>query len=322
MLRILRATAIAVGTLFVGGHAAAAYPDRPITLVVPYNAGGPTDAMARFLQGPLQKELGVTIVVENVAGAGGAIGAQRVLRAPADGYTLFLGNNGPSAVTPLLQDPAPFDPLQDFTPVSLISRATMILALSGQTPASTLAEFVAYAKTRPGQLNYASAGIGSLGHLASTLMIQQAGLDMVHIPYKGQAPTLTALMAGEVDFLLTTPTDAMRAQDKDGRIRIVGVTSAQESPFDPGVAPIAETVDDFVLYSWFALLVRDGTPADIVETLHRAVTRALDDPAVQERFASLGVVAESSDADTVAQLIRQDVDRWSQVIREHGITAN
>lgn len=320
-MRTLIGAASTCLALAIAAGASAAYPDRPITIVVPYNAGGPTDAMARILQGPLQEALGATVVVENIAGAGGAIGAQKVLRAPADGYTLFLGNNGPSAVTPLLGN-AGFDPMHDFRPVSLIAKSTMVLAISGKTPAKDLPTFIDYAKRNPGKLNYASAGTGSLGHLASALLVKQAGLDMMHIPYKGQAPTLNALVAGEVDLLLTTPTAAMRGQAQEGRIRFIGVTSEDTSPFDPQVQTIRETIPDFVLYSWFALMGKEGTPDAIVQELHDAVAQAIAKPEVRERFAALGVVAESSTAETVSRLIGQDVSRWSEVIRENGIKAN
>lgn len=306
---------------FASASSWAAFPDRPISIVVPYNAGGPTDAMARILQGSLQETLGVTVIVENVPGASGALGAQRVLRQEADGYTLFLGNNGPSAVTPLLLEGAGFDPLADFEPISLISKATMVLAVGAHIPADDLPAFIEYAKQNPGKLNFASAGVGSLGHLASTLLVSKMGVKMEHIPYKGQAPTLNALVAGEVDLLLTTPTDAMRGQAQAKRIRMVGITSEKTSPFDPDAPVIHETVPDFVLYSWFALMAKAGTPAPVLDKLREAIANAVALPATKERFAALGVIAESSEAAAVRQLIEQDVSRWSKVIRENNIKA-
>ncbi|MGJ7509579.1 Bug family tripartite tricarboxylate transporter substrate binding protein [Variovorax sp. GT1P44] len=300
--------------------AQAAYPDKPIRLVVPYAAGGPTDAMARILQEPLQKALGgATVIVDNVPGVGGALGAQQVLRAPADGYALFLGNNGPSAVTPLLQKNAGFDPVKDFAPVSMVAKSTMVLAVGAAVPASNMKSFLDWAKKSGGSANYASAGIGSLGHLGTELLLKQAGLKMTHVPYKGQAPTLNALLGGEVQVLLTTPTEAMRGQIATGRIKLVGVTSEAPSPHDPNADVIARSVPGFTLYSWFAILVKAGTPPEIIEQLHKAIVTAVASEDVRKRFDSLGVDAESSAPAKVMDYVKQDVSRWSTIIREQNI---
>jgi tripartite-type tricarboxylate transporter receptor subunit TctC len=302
--------------------AAAAWPEKPIRIVVPYAAGGPTDAMARILEGPLREALGTPIIVDNVPGAAGAIGAQQVLRAPADGYTLFLGNNGPSAVTPLLMKNANFDPVKDFQPLSLVAKATMVLAVSKDVPANDMKSFVAYARSHPGKLNYASAGSGSLGHLGSELLLKEAGLQMTHIPYKGQAPTLTALIAGDVQMLLTTPTDAMRGQAATGKIKLIGVTSDSPSPFDPKVDLVQSAVPGYTLYSWFALLVKAGTPDDVASRLAKAINAAVANEDVRKRFAALGIVAEGSGPQQVSDFIKQDVSRWSVIIRERNIQAD
>lgn len=312
---------LAAAALALPAASFAAYPDKPIRIVIPYSAGGPTDAMARILQGPLQKALGAVVIVDNVPGAGGAIGAQQVLHAPADGYTLFLGNNGPSAVTPLLQKNAGFDPLKDFVPVSLIAKATMTLTISSAVPASDMKSFVAYARSHPGTLNYASAGIGSLGHLGSELLVKDAGLQMTHVPYKGQAPTLQALMMNDVQVLLTTPTDAMRAQVTAGKIKLIGVTSDKASPFDPKADLVKDAVPGFVLYSWFAFMAKSGTPAPLLAKLHDAINAALATDEVQKRFAGLGIVAEGGPAQDVTDLVKQDVARWAPIIRDRHIEA-
>lgn len=299
--------------------ASAAYPDKPIRIVVPYAAGGPTDAMARILQAPLQQILGAVVIVENVPGVGGALGAQQVLRAPADGYTLFLGNNGPSAVTPLIQKNAGFDPIKDFAPISMISKATMVLAVNGDVPANDMKSFIAWAKNSKGKANYASAGIGSLGHLGTELLLKQAHLEMTHVPYKGQAPTLTALMAGDVQVLLTTPTEAMRAQVTAGKIKLVGVTSETTSPHDPKADVVQRTVPGFVLYSWFALMAKAGTPEPIIAKLNAAINRAVTSEEVRSRFNSLGVDAGGSTPEQVTDYVKQDVARWSTIIREKNI---
>jgi tripartite-type tricarboxylate transporter receptor subunit TctC len=319
-LKLKRIAGFAALALAFCATALAAYPDKPIRIVVPYAAGGPTDAMARILQEPLQKALGgATVIVENVPGAGGALGAQQVLRAPADGYTLFLGNNGPSAVTPLLQKNAGFDPLKDFAPVSMVAKSTMVLTVAGDVPAHDMPSFLAWARQSGGKANYASAGIGSLGHLGTELLLKQAGLQMAHIPYKGQAPTLNALLGGEVQVLLTTPTEALRGQVATGKIKLVGVTSDKPSPHDPKADVIARSVPGFVLYSWFALLVKEGTPQPIVDRLNKAVVSAVGLPEVRQRFSSLGVDAESSAPAPVMDYVNQDVARWGAIIREKNI---
>ncbi len=300
---------------------AARAQERVIRIVVPYAGGGPTDVMARVLQPSLQKALGAVVIVENLPGAGGSIGAQNVLRAAADGNTFFLGNNGPSAVTPLLQKNAGFDPLKDFTPVAMIAKATMQLAASASVPATDMKSFIAYVRANPGRLNYASAGIGSLGHLASELLAKQAGLQMTHVAYKGQAPTLNALLADEVQMLLTTPTEVMRAHIASGRIKLIAVTSEGPSPLDPKADIVRREVPGFVLYSWFALMARAGTPDAPIAAMRKALASTLASDEVRKRFEGLGVAVDTGGPAEVSAYIRQDLSRWATIIREQNIRA-
>lgn len=319
MQKITRRSSIALLASLSPILAMAAYPEQPIRIVVPYAAGGPTDAMARILQTPLQQALGTTVIVENIPGAGGSLGAKQVLRAPADGYTLFLGNNGPSAVTPLLQKSAGFDPLKDFAAISAISKATMLVAVSPKVSATDMKSFLTYAKDNPGKLNFASAGIGSLGHLGTELLLKQSGIQMAHIPYKGMAPTLNALLSDEVQFLLTTPTDAMFAHISAGKIKLLGVTSDEPSPQAPSVEVVHKSVPGFILYSWFALLAKADTPEPIIQKLNQAINQALRTEDVRKRFNALGVVVGGSSPQVVMDDIKQDIARWSVVIREKNI---
>jgi tripartite-type tricarboxylate transporter receptor subunit TctC len=291
---------------------------RVIHIVVPYAAGGPTDAMARVLQGPLQKALNANIVIDNIPGASGAIGAQHVLNAPADGNTYFLGNNGPSAVTPLLQK-ASFDPVKDFVPVGMIAKATMVLAVSTQVPATDMKSFIAYARSHPGKLNYASAGVGSLGHLASALLAKEAGLQMTHVAYKGQAPTLNALLTNEVQMLLTTPTDVMRAHIAAGKIKLIAVTSDQPSPLDPKADLVRNGVPGFTLYSWFALMAKAGTPEPALLEMRKALVTALSSDEVRTRFERIGTPVDMDGPAQVSAYIKQDLARWGTIIREQNI---
>jgi tripartite-type tricarboxylate transporter receptor subunit TctC len=293
--------------------------DRTLRIVVPYAAGGPTDTMARVLQTPLQKLLGAVIVIENVPGAGGAIGAQNALRAPADGNTFFIGNNGPSAVTPLLQKNAGFDPVKDFAPVGMIAKATMQLAVSSEVPATDMNSLIAYVRANPGKLNYASAGIGSLGHLASELLVKQAGLKMTHVSYKGQSPTLNALLANEVQMLLTTPTEVMRGHIASGRIKLIAVTSEEPSPLDPKADLVRRALPGFTLYSWFALMAKTGTPDAAMVSMRKALSTALSSEDVRKRFEALGVAADAGGPANVSAYIQQDLARWGAIIREQNI---
>lgn len=298
---------------------AARAEDRTIRIVVPYAAGGPTDAMARVIQPALQKALGATLIIDNVPGAGGAIGAQNVLRAPADGNTFFLGNNGPSAVTPLLQKGATFDPSKDFVPVGMIAKATMEVAVSAQVPATDMKSFIAYARANPGKLNYASAGIGSLGHLASELLVKQAGLKMTHVAYKGQAPTVNALLANEVQMLLTTPTSVMHGYIDSGRIKLIGVTSEGPSTSYPKADVVQRTVPGFVLYSWFALMAKAGTPEPALAAMRKALAATLATEDVHRKFETLGVAVDEGGPSEVASYIQHDLARWGAIIREQNI---
>lgn len=300
---------------------AARAQDRTVRIVVPYAAGGPTDALARLVQPGLQKALGANIIIDNVPGAGGAIGAQAVLRAAADGNTYFLGNNGPSAVTPLLQKSVTFDPLKDFVPVGMMAKATMELVASAQVPATDMKSFIAYAKAHPGSLNYASAGIGSLGHLASELLARQAGIQMTHIAYKGQAPTLQALVANEVQLLLTTPTGAMHGYIDSGRIHLLGVTSDSVSPKYPKADVVNRTLPGFVLYSWFAMMAKAGTPEALLQAMRRALASVLAADDVRKAVDGLGLSVDASGPAQVTTYIQQDVARWGAIIREQNIKA-
>ncbi|MDP1961722.1 MAG: tripartite tricarboxylate transporter substrate binding protein, partial [Reyranella sp.] len=206
--------------------AQAQYPDKPIRLVVPYAPGGTTDIMARTLQEPLSKVLGQPVIVDNKAGAAGAIGTKQVANAAPDGYTLVFGNNGPSAIVPLIQKDVGYDPIKDFAPVSLVSIAPLTLVVHPSVPASNVKELIAWAKTQPNGVEYATAGAGSFGHLATELFGKEAGIKLVHVPYKGQAPSTMAVLNGEVKMLLTTSSDTQDAAVKAGKLKLLAVSTA------------------------------------------------------------------------------------------------
>ena len=236
----LLSTTLALACALPLGAAAQGFPDKPIRLVIPYAAGGTTDVMARVLQETLQKMLGQPLIVDNRPGAGGALAARDVIHSKPDGYTLFFVNNGNLAVVPLVQKDANYDGIKDFTPVALVSSAPMVAVVPASLPVDDLKGFVAYAKKNP--VSYASAGVGSFGQLATELLASRAGLKMTHIPYKGQGPTTTALIAGEVQLLVTTPSGAMNDFIAQKRLKLLAVTSPEPSALEPGTPTIAQTI--------------------------------------------------------------------------------
>ena len=322
MDRIVRSIAALGAALAAQLACAQAFPSKPIRIVVPYPAGGTTDIMARALQEPMQRTLGQPVIVDNKAGAGGAIGAREVARAAPDGYTLLFSNNGPSSTVPLLQKDAGYESLKDFSPVSLVSTAPLFVVVNGAVPAATVRQLIDYAKAQPNPLEYATAGIGSLGHLSSELFARAAGIRMTHVPYKGQAPTTNAVLTGEVKVLITTSSAAMNSHIAAGKLKLLAISSAEPSPLAPAGTPLVnQTLPGYVVDIWFGILGPAGMPAEVVGRLNDAIGKALAQPDVQTRFTGFGVVATHSTPKRLADLIAEEVPRWAQVVREAGIRA-
>ena len=310
--------ALALGAL--PGGALAQYPDKPIRLVVPYAPGGTTDIMARTLQEPLSKALGQPVIVDNKAGAAGAIGTAQVAHAAPDGYTLVFGNNGPSAIVPLIQKDVGYDPVKDFAPVSLVSIAPMTLVVHPTVPASNVTELIAYAKTQPTGIEYATAGTGSLGHLASELFGKDAGMKLVHVPYKGQGPSTMAVLNGEVKMLLTTSSDTQDAAVKAGKLRLLGVSTAKPSPLMPGAPTINQSLPGYEVSVWFGILAPAGTPAPVIAKLNGAIREVLADPELQKKFMGYGCTATPSTPQELAAMIGAEVPKWKSVVETQKIT--
>jgi tripartite-type tricarboxylate transporter receptor subunit TctC len=316
LLKVLAAAALAAPLACL----AQAFPDKPIRIVVPYAAGGSTDNMARVMQEPLQKMLGQPVIIDNKAGASGAIAAREVIRSKPDGYTLFFVNNGNLAVTPYVSKDANYDGAKDFTPIALVSSAPMVAVVPAALPVSDLRGFVEYAKKTP--VTYASAGVGSFGQLATELFANKAGLKMTHIPYKGQAPTTNAVISGEVQLLITTPSAAMNEFIANKRLKLLGVTSPEPSPLEPGTPTIASVFPGYAAESWFAIIGPAGMPADIVAKLNDAIGKTLQIPDVQQKFASFGVIPKTATPQKVGQMTAEEIARWVPVIRENNIRAD
>jgi tripartite-type tricarboxylate transporter receptor subunit TctC len=305
--------------LLIAGNAAAQYPDRPVRLVVPYPPGGLVDIMARTIQEPLSANLGQTVIVDNRAGAAGAIGSRSVAQSTPDGYSIIFSNNGPGALVPLLQPDAGYDPVADFAPISLVALSPLVLVSHSSIPATTLQEFIDYARSQPQGIEYASAGVGSLGHVTTELFGQKAGIKLHHVPYKGSAPAVMAVLTGEVKIYLSTSNDALEAGIKDGRVRLLGVSTVAPSPLVPGARPIAERLPGFDVTAWFGLLAARGTPTVTVERLNSAVRTILERPDIAQRFETYGCSAATSSPSELGARIAQEVPKWRETIAASGI---
>lgn len=303
-----------------GSGAAQGLPAKPVRLVVPFAPGGGTDLMARALQGPVASALGQPLVVENKPSAGGSLAAREVARAAPDGTTLVFVNNG-YLIAPLLQKDAGYDPVRDFEPVALIAVAPLLLVSHPSIPASDVESLIAYARSQDGGIAYASAGVGTLGHIATELFARSAGLRLVHVPYKGSAPASNAVIAGEVPFTMTAATATMLSQVKAGRLRLLAVSSPQESPVAPGVPPVAKAVPGFAAELWYAILAPAGTPAPAVKALAAAFNAAIASPDMQAKFISFGVAAHAETLPALKARISGDLGTWTRVVKEAGIRA-
>jgi tripartite-type tricarboxylate transporter receptor subunit TctC len=303
-----------------GAAHAQAWPAKPIRLVVPFAPGGSSEIIARSLAAALSPLLGQQVYVENKPGAAGNVAMEEVKRAPADGYTLILGHVGVLAVNPALFGKAlPYDPVKDFMPVSLVATVPNVIAVNPSLPVATLAELVQKAKAEPGKLNYGSAGNGSAGHLAMEYFKSQAKVDIVHVPYKGTGPMLTDLMGGQTQ-LTFNGVPPIIGQIKGGKLRAIAVGSARRVPSLPDVPTIAESgYPGFETSQWYGILVANGTPAPIVERLHREIVAALAKPETTRRIVDDGGVAVGNTPAEFAALIAREEKRWGEVVRNAGV---
>src|SRR6266700_2148417 len=294
------------------------WPQRPIKVVVPFPPGGLTDSVARLVGQRLGKDLGQPLVMENIGGAAGAIAAGMVARAPADGYTLFFGSLPQIGIVPALGNVS-YDPAKDFAPISNIASAPFVLMVNPRFPAKTLKEFVDHVGTQPGQIAYASAGTGSLAHLSMALFLKRAGIDMIHVPYKGGAPALADLLGGQVSAYFGTRTDAVQ-QFEAGTIRLLAVSDQKRSAQFPDVPTIAESgYPGFHTVTWNGLMAPARTPKAIIDQLAREVQRATKDPTFVQSLANLGVDPIGDRSEEFAATIAADIPLWAEAVRIAGI---
>ena len=300
------------------------YPSRAVRLVVPFTPGGSSDVLARAISGELARDIGQPVVIDNIAGAGGSVGAERVAKAQADGYTLLMGHIGTLAVNPWLYPKLGYDPLRSFTPVAWIARVPNVLVVHPSVPARTLAELVQYAKSHPGKLAYGSGGNGSAAHLATEYLKMQAGISMLHIPYRGTAPAVTDLIAGQVQVLFTG-TPALLPQIRAGRMRALAVSSRERIASLPDVPTVAETgvagTKGFEADQWYGIVAPAGTPADAIALLNRNVNRELESNEVRARLASEGAQPSPATPQAFGHLIESELTRWEKVIGAAHIRA-
>lgn len=295
------------------------YPSRPIRLVVPFPPGGVADPVARMIGDKAGKSLGQSVVVDNRPGGAGIIGAEIVRQAPADGYTLFMGHAGTHAVNPSLYPNLPYDPVRDFQPVMLMMSTSHVLVVPLESPAKSVNDLAALAKSKPEGLTFASQSIGTGGHLLGEMFKVRTGTNLQHVPYKGSAPALADLMAGRVDFFFDAVITAA-PQIKGGKIRALATASKRRASILPEVPTMTEAgYPGIELDFWFALFAPAGTPPAIVQKLNQEFTKALHSPEVSTRFIEQGLDIITGTPEELAALIRTDTERFGKVVREAGI---
>jgi len=314
---IVRALMIAAAFVFSAGALLAQYPNKPIRMVVPFPPGGTADVVGRIIAQPVGQSLGQSIVVDNRAGADGALAALLVINAAPDGYTLFFASNSPMSAVPALHRNPPYDPRRDFTPITLIGRFTFFLFVNPAVPAKTLAEFIDYARANPGKLNYGSGNTTAIVTMAQLSML--AGLNMTHVPYKGDAPTTADLIAGRVQAAMMTIAPAFPLA-REGKLRILATLLPKRSALAPDVPTMAEAgMPGVSVAPWAGMFAPAKLPKDVTARLSREFNAALKRPEVLEQLARQGFEGQGSTPEELAQHVRDQMDVWARVIREAKI---
>jgi tripartite-type tricarboxylate transporter receptor subunit TctC len=299
---------------------AQAYPTRPVRIIVPVTAGAVNDILARLMGQWLSERLGQQFVIDNRPGGGSKIGTEAVVRAPADGYTLLLVANT-AAINATLYDKLNYNFIRDIAPVASIIRAPYVMAVNPTVPAKTVPEFIAYAKANPGKITMASTGIGSGTHIAGELFKMMAGINMLHVPYRGGAPALTDLLAGQVQIIFVTTASSFE-HIKTGRLRALAVTTATRSDALPDVPTVGEFVPGYEASAWFGVGAPKATPAEIVEKLNKEINAALADPNMKARLADIGGTALAGSPADFNKFIAEETEKWGKVVKFVGIKAD
>lgn len=319
---LLALTASLTASLSTAQTAAQNYPQKPIRMIVPFTPGGSTDILARSIGQELSKAWGQSVIIENIAGAGGSIGADKAAKAPADGYTLLMGHIGTLAVNPSLYPKLPYNPIKDFAPVAWVARVPNVLVVNHNVPAKSVQELVALAKSKPGQLSYGSGGNGSAANLATEYFKMQTETAILHIPYRGTAPAVTDLMGGQIQMLFTGA-PAVMGQVKNGQLRALAVSSPKRLDALPDLPTVAEAgYKNFEADQWYGVVAPAGTPRDIVLKLNQQINVALNSAELKKRLTTEGAVATPETPEAFGKLIAQEIERWRPVITSGRVKAD
>jgi tripartite-type tricarboxylate transporter receptor subunit TctC len=303
----------------VQGAAAQTYPAKPVRLIVPFPPGGPTDTHSRWAAYQLNAAFGQPVVVENRAGAAGIIGTEAVAKAAPDGYTLLGGNPGPLTIAPGIRKQLAYDPVRDFAPITLIARSASAWCVHPSVPAKGLKEFIALAKARPGTINYATPGVGTVGHLAIEHLSTLTGIRMTHVPYKGAALYTVDLLAGNMDFAQIQIFQAA-PYVRDGRLRALGVTAVARSPLLPDVPTAQEQgIKGYSSYNWNGVLAPAGTPRTVIDRIHAVLSKPLTNPEIRKQMETIGYEVSGEGPAEYAAFIKAETEKWAKVAKAAGI---
>jgi tripartite-type tricarboxylate transporter receptor subunit TctC len=319
----MRKTIIMIAAAALLGAACApavAYPTRPITMILGFAPGGPSDVMARVLTKKMEEYLKQPIVIENKAGAGGTIAGALTARAAPDGHTIMLASGSILAINVTLYKNVQYDSIKDFDPISMLGVQTNVLYAHPSVPARNTAEFIAYAKANPGKLQFGSGGVGTPAHLAGELLRIKAGIDYTHVPFRGTGPTLQAVIGGHV-LTAFNPPSPLIPHLQEGTIKAIAITTQERTPVLPQVPTIAETYPGFDAATWHALVAPAGTPKDVIAALNKATVGALEDPMVRKALTDSGVDVKSSTPDWLRDYIKSEIPKWAEVIKASGAKA-
>lgn len=318
--RILLALALPLSLVATGlALAEEKYPSKPVTVIVPQAAGGANDAIARVIAQKLTEQLGQSFIVDNRTGAGGNVGTVAAARAKADGYTLMVTADSSMVINPSLYKSTGFDPIKDFEPVGTVATAGYVLVAHPAFPAKNTADLITLAKQQPGKINIGSAGNGTLNHLIGEMLGKAAGIDLVHIPYKGSAAAATDLVAGQVQVSVQSLPSSI-AFIRSGKMKVLGVVNPKRLPALPDAPTIGETLKGFGTTPWYGVFAPAGTPKPIIAQLNAAIAKALESKDAQERLAGVGCEPYKSTTEQFAQLVRDDLPRWAKIVKESGAT--
>jgi tripartite-type tricarboxylate transporter receptor subunit TctC len=320
MKRILAACCAAAGLVIAGAAGAQGYPNKPIKLIVPLAAGGTGDTLSRAVGEQIAKELGQPVVIENKPGAGGLVGTELARSSPADGYTL-LSVSPSHVINPALHaGTGTYDPLRDFEPITVMANTHQVIVSHPSVPVSSLKELIAYAKANPGKLNYGSAGTGSATHLNMALFLSMAGLDIVHVPYKGSTQARQDVLAGQVQLAMDGLLP-LQPLIKDGRLKPIALTSSKRAQSNPEIPIIGEVVKGYASDTWYGILAPAGTPKDIIAKLNAAAVKALSTPAVRDRLSKLGAEPVGNSPEEFRALLEREQQTWAKVVKDSGAKA-